>query len=107
MVEISAVEQNKETRMKINKDRLRYLWNNIKHTNTHITGALDVEESEKGPEKILKDITAESFSNKKRNSHPSPGSANNAINPRRNIETHTLTKLTIIKDKEKTLKATR
>ena len=75
MVEISAVEQNKETRMKRNKNRLRYLWNNIKHTNIHITGVLDGEESEKWPEKILKDITAERFPNKKINSHPSPAAA--------------------------------
>ena len=79
MVEISAVEQNKETRMKRNKDRLRYLWNNIKHTNIHNTGVLDGEENEKGPEKILEGITAKSFPNKKRNNHPSPGSADNPI----------------------------
>ena len=38
MVEITAVEQNKEKRMKRNEDNLRDLWDNIKHTNIHITG---------------------------------------------------------------------
>ena len=33
MVEITAVKQNIEKRMKINEDRLRDLWDNIKHTN--------------------------------------------------------------------------
>ena len=32
MVEITAVEQNKEKRMKRNEDSLRDLWDNIKHT---------------------------------------------------------------------------
>ena len=33
MVEITAKEQNKEKRMKRNKDSLRDLWDNIKRTN--------------------------------------------------------------------------
>ena len=33
MVEIIAMEQNKEKRMKRNKDSLRDLWDNIKYTN--------------------------------------------------------------------------
>ena len=32
MVEFTAMEQNKEKRMKRNEDHLRDLWNNIKHT---------------------------------------------------------------------------
>ena len=34
MVEITAMEQNKENRMKRNEDNLRDLWDNIKYTNT-------------------------------------------------------------------------
>ena len=33
IVEITTTEQNKEKRMKRIEDRLRDLWNNIKHTN--------------------------------------------------------------------------
>ena len=33
MVEITAVEQNKEKRMRRNEDSIRDLWDNIKHTN--------------------------------------------------------------------------
>ena len=36
-VEITATEQNKEKRMKINEDSLRDIWNNIKHTKVCIT----------------------------------------------------------------------
>ena len=52
MVEITAMEQNKEQRMKRNEDSLRDLCDNIKHTNIHIIGVQEREEREKGPEKI-------------------------------------------------------
>ena len=38
MVEITGIEENKEKRMKRNKDSLRDLWDNIKHPNIHIIG---------------------------------------------------------------------
>ena len=44
MVEITAVEQNKEKRMKRNEDSLRDLWGNIKCTNIHIIGVSEGEE---------------------------------------------------------------
>ena len=46
MVEITATEQNIEKRVKINEDRLRDLWDNIKCTTTHIIGVPEVEERE-------------------------------------------------------------
>jgi len=39
MVEITAAEQNIDNRMKKNEDILKYLRDNIKCTNIHITGA--------------------------------------------------------------------
>ena len=38
LVEITALEQNKEKRMKRNEDSLRDLWDNIKCTNIHVLG---------------------------------------------------------------------
>ena len=38
MVEMSAMEQNKEKIMKINEDSLRDFWDNIRCTNIHIIG---------------------------------------------------------------------
>ena len=64
VVDITAMEQNKEKRMKRNEDSLRDIWDNSKHTNIHIIGVTEGEEGEKEPEKIFKEI----------NSHPSPGS---------------------------------
>ena len=49
MVEFTAVEQNKEKRMKRNEDSLRDLWDNIR-----IIGAPEGEERQKVPDKYLK-----------------------------------------------------
>ena len=63
MVEITAIEQNKEKRMKRNEDSLKDLWENIKHTNIHIIRLPEGEEREKGPEKIFEEIIVKSFPN--------------------------------------------
>ena len=63
MVEFSAVEQNKEKRMKRNEDRLRDLWDNIKRSNTQILGVPEEEEKKKGTEKIFEEIIVENFHN--------------------------------------------
>ena len=44
VVEISEVEQNKEKRIKRNKNSLRELWDNIKWTNIGIIGVTEEEE---------------------------------------------------------------
>ena len=63
MVEFTAVEQNKEKRMKRNEDSLRDLWDNIKCTNIHIIGVPEGEEREKGPKKIFEVIIVENLPN--------------------------------------------
>ena len=54
MVEFTAVEQNKEKRMKRNENSLRDLWDNIKHTNICIIGVPEGEEERKDPRKYVK-----------------------------------------------------
>ena len=54
VVEITAVEQNKEKRIKRNEDSLRDHWDNIKHTNICILCFPEKGEKGKGPEKYLK-----------------------------------------------------
>ena len=106
MMEITAMEQ----RMKRNEDSLRDLWNNIKHNNMHIIGVLEVEEREKGSEKISEEITSENYPNmgKEIVTQVQEAQRNPArINPRGNMPRHTVIKLAKIKDKEKILKATR
>ena len=63
MVKFTAVEQNKEKRMKRNEDSLRGFWDNIKWNNISIIGVPEGEEREKGPEKIFEEIIVEKFPN--------------------------------------------
>ena len=58
VVKITAAEQNKEKRMKRNDYHLRDFQDTIKHTNIHIIGVPEREESEKGPDEIFKEIIA-------------------------------------------------
>ena len=108
MVEFTAVEQNKEKRMKRNEDSLRDLWDNIKCINIRILGVPEGEE--KGPKKIFEDTIVENFPNMGKEIATQvqvvqrvPG----RINPRRHMPRHIVIKLTKFKDKEKLLKATR
>ena len=65
-IEFTAMEQNKEKRMKRNEYSLRDFWDNIKCTNIHIIGDPEGEEREKGPEKIFEEIIIENFPNKRK-----------------------------------------
>ena len=56
MVEFTAVDHNKEKRMKRNEDSLGDLWDNIKCNNMRILGVPEGEDRQKGPEKIVEEI---------------------------------------------------
>ena len=93
--------------MKINQDSLRDLWDNIKHTNIHITGVSEGEEREKGPEKIYEEIIVKNFPNMGKETVTQVQEAQRVpyrINPRKSTPRHILMKLTKIKFKEKILK---
>ena len=102
MVGLTAVEQNKEKRMKRNEDSLRDLWDNIKCTNIHIIGAPKVEEREKGTEEIFEEIIAEKFPDMGKETVTQVQEAQRVpgrIKPRRNTLRHIAVELTKIKDK--------
>ena len=104
MVEFTAMEKNKEKRMKRNEDSLRDLWDNIKCTNICIIGVPEGEEREKGPEKILEEIIVENFPNMGKEIATQVQEAQRVpgrINPRRNMPRHLVIKLTKIKHKQK------
>ena len=61
MVEITVEEQNEEKRMKIIEDRLRELWDSIKHSTIWIIGASG--EKENRCENIFEEIIVENFPN--------------------------------------------
>ena len=94
--------------MKRVEDRLKDLWDNIKHTNIQIIGDLGEEEIKKGYEKIFKEIRVENIPNKGKeivNTVPEAQRVPYRINPRRNTPRHILIKLTKIKYRERILKA--
>ena len=59
--------------MKRNDDRLRDLWDNIKHTNIHIIRVPEGQGGEKRPEKIFEEIIVEKF----------PNTGEEIVNPRK------------------------
>ena len=96
--------------MKTNEESVRELWDNVKHTKTHIIGVPEGEEGEKGTEKIFQEIIAKKFPNMGEEALTRIQEAQRVpykINPRRNTPRHILIKLTKIKDKQKILKAAR
>ena len=97
MVEIDSEEQNKVKRMKKTEDSLRDLWDNIKRTNTGITGVPEEEEKKKGYEKFSERITAENFPNMENeivNQAQEVQRVPYRVNPRRNMPRHILIKHT-------------
>ena len=109
MVEFTAVEQNKEKRMKRNEDSLRDLWDNIKRTNIRIIQVPKGEERKKGPEEIFEKIIVENFPNMGKDLDTQVQEVQRVpgrINPRRNTPRHIVLKLKKVKDKEKLLKST-
>ena len=109
MVEINEAERKKEKRMQRNEDNLRDLWDNVKHRNIQFLRVPE-EDKKKGHEKILEEITVETFpkigkeiATKVQETQRVP----NRINPRRNTPRHILIILRKIKHKEQILNAAR
>ena len=57
------LDQNKETRIQKNEERLRILWDNMKHSNTQIIGVPEGEEEEQEIENLFQQIMKENFPN--------------------------------------------
>ena len=102
----AGTEQNIEKRMRRNEDSLRDLWDNLKCTNMHITGAPEGEEREKGPEKIFEEVIAEDFPNTGEETANQVQEAQSPTQdkPMEKPLRHVVIKLTKIKDKDKILK---
>ena len=97
VVEFTAVEQNKEKRVKRNEESLRDFWDNIKHNNIYIMGVPEGEEREKGPEKIFEQIRDKNFPNKGKEIATQVQEVQTVpgrINPRRNTPKHIVIKVT-------------
>ena len=110
MVEITSEEQNTVKRMKRTEDRLRALWDHIKHTNIQIIGVPEEEERKKGYEKNFEEIIVANFPNMEKEIANQVQEAQRVpyrINPRRNMPRNILIKLTKTKYNERILKAAR
>ena len=97
-------------RIKRNKDNLRDLWDNGKHTNIRIIGIPEEEDKKKDHEKILEEIIVENFPKMEKEIITQVQEIQrvpNGINPKLNTPRHMLIKLTKIKQKEQILKAAR
>ena len=97
MVEITCEEQNKVKRMKITKDSLRDLCDNIKCTNIQIIGVPEEKDKKKGDEKIFEEIIVGNFPKTEKEIVDQVQDAQRVpyrINPRRNTPRNILIKLT-------------
>ena len=56
-------EQDEETRVQKNEERLRNLWDNFQHSNIRITGVPEREQGEQKPENLFENIMKENFPN--------------------------------------------
>ena len=110
MLEITVVEENKEKRMKRNKDSLRDLWVNIKVTDISMAGVPEGEKREERPEKIIEEIIDENFPNMGKETVTQVQEAQKVPgrkNPWRNMSRHRVIKLTKLRNKEKMLEASK
>ena len=92
----------KKKRIKRNEDKLRDLWDNVKHPNIQIIGVSE-EDKKKGFEKILETTIVENFPKIRKEIITQVQETQrvpNRINPRQNTPRHILIKLMKIKLKE-------
>ena len=104
-------EQNEETRIHINEERLRNLWDNFKCPNIQIIGVPEGEEEEQETENLLEKIMKENFPNlAKEIGFQEVQEAQRVpkkLDPRKHTPRHIVITLPKVKDKERILKAAR
>ena len=105
------LEQNEETRIQKNEERLRNLWDNFKCANVRIIGVPEGEEEEQEIENLFEQIMMENFPNlEKEIDFQEVQEAQRVpkkLDTRKHTPRHIIIKLPKIKDKERILKAAR
>ena len=105
------LEQNEETRIQKNEERLRNLRDNLKHSNIQIIGVPEGEEQQQEIEHLFKQIMKENFPNlAKKIVFQEVQEAQRVprkLDPKRNTPSYIIIKLPKVKDKESILKAAR
>ena len=104
-------EQNEETRIRKNEERLRNLQDILKRSNIRILGVPEGEEEEQTIENLFEQIMKENFPNlaKERDFQEVQEAQRfpKKLDPRRNTPRHIIITLANIKDKERILEAAR
>ena len=104
-------EQDEETRIQKNGERLRNLWDNFKHSNIQIIEVLEGEEEEQEIENLFENIIKENFPNlAKEMDFQEVQEAERVpkkLDPRKHTPRHIIITIPKIKDKERILKASR
>ena len=104
-------EQNEETRIQKNEERLRNLQDNFKCSNIQIIGLPEGEEEEQEIENLFEKIMKENFLNLAKEIDfqevQEVQRVPKKLDPGRNTSRHIIIKLLKIKDKERILKAAR
>ena len=99
-------EQNEETRIQKNEERLRILWDNLKHSNIWIIGVPEGEEEEQDIENLCEKIMGENFPNlAKEIDFQEVQEAQRVpqkLDPRKHTPRHIIITLPKIEDKERT-----
>ena len=96
------LEQNEETRIQKNEERLRKLWDNLKHSNIRIIGTPEGKEQDQEFENLFKQMMKENVTNlaidfqELQEGQRVP----KKLDPRRNTPRHIIIKLSKIKDRE-------
>ena len=105
------LEQNEETRIQKNEERLLNLWDNLKRSNIQIIGVTEGEEQQQEIENLFEQIIKENFPNlAKVTDFQEVQEAQRVpkkLDPKKNTPRHIIIKLPRIKDKERILKAAR
>ena len=104
-------QQNEETRIQKNEERLRNVQDNFKHSNIQITGVPEGEEEQQEIENLFEKIMKENFPNLAKEIDlqdvQEAQRVQKNLDPRRNTPRYIIIQLSKIKDKERTLKAAR
>ena len=105
------LEKNEGTRIQKNEERLRNIWDNLKHSNIQIIGVPEGEQEEQQIENLFEKIMKENFTNlvKEIDSQEVQEAQRvpKKLDLRRNTPRHIVIKLPKIKDKQRILKAAR
>ena len=98
------LEQNEETRIQKNEERLRNLWDNFKRSNIWIIGVPEREGEEQEIENLFEQIMKENFLNREKEIDfqevQEAQRVPKKLDPKRNTPRHIIIKLPKIKDRE-------